>query len=267
MTVRYEKKDGIGYFIIDNGKVNVFTPMMHKELYFHLREFELDADVRVGILMGADGRAFSAGADLKNNFRPERTREQELDAYLFLHQNEGEQPSRPGWEEDIMRLRRFKPIIGAVSGYCIGQGVVYLLRLTCIRIAGQSAKFGLPEVAYGYAGMSAGMQLAQHIPYCEAAMLLLTGDYIDAEEARRIHLINRVVPDNKVLETAEEVAAKVAKMPPNAVRVEMEALDMGFNLPWETAVQQGQNLYRLHRLSFEGASGQQNWRDKTGTKG
>jgi enoyl-CoA hydratase/carnithine racemase len=223
---------------------------MHKELYFHLKEFELDPELRVGIIMGAGGRSFSAGADLKNTHRPSRTRQEELEAYLFLHRGEGETPSRPGWEEDVVRMHRFKPIIGAVAGYCLGQGIVYLLHLTCIRIAARGAKFSLPELAYGYAGIAASTQLAQHIPYNEAAYLLLTGEHIDAEEARRIHLVNRVVDDDRLLAEAEAIARKIAKLPPSAVRVEMEALDMGFNLPREAAVAQGRNLYRLHLLSY-----------------
>ncbi len=251
MTLRYEKKNGIAYFIIDNGKVNVFNPQMHKDLYHAIRDFELDRSVRAGIMMGADGRSFSAGADLKNGFRPERTREQELDAYLFLHEGEGEEPSRPGWEEDIIRHKRMKPIIGAINGWCLGQGFIYLLALTDIRVAATDAKFGLPELSYGFAGVSATTQLARHLPYAVAAKIVLTGEHLDAEEARRIHLVNTVVPASEVVKEAERLVGLIALSPPNAVRVEMEALQIGFNQPRDESIQHGRNLYRLHLLSAE----------------
>jgi E-phenylitaconyl-CoA hydratase len=252
MTLRYEKSDGIGRFTIDNGKVNVFTPMMHKALYFALKEFEIDPDVRVGIITGADGRSFSAGADLKKSYRPPRTRQQELEATLFLHQNEGAEPSRPGWDVDVMRLRRYKPIVAAVSKYCLGQGIVYMMLHSDIRIAADDAVFGLPEIAYGFAGLTATTQLARHIPYIEAAYLSLTGDSIDAHEAYRIHLVNRDEPAADLMATAESVAKKIAQHPPTAVRVEMEALQMGMDLSRTDAQQHGHNLSRMHRFGYEG---------------
>jgi E-phenylitaconyl-CoA hydratase len=251
VTLRYEKKNDLAYFIIDNGKVNVFTPAVHKEFYHRLKEFESDPDVRAGIFMGADGRSFSAGEDVKNRHRPPRTRQQELEAYLFPHQNEGETPTRPGWDLDAMRHRRYKPIVAAVNGYCLGQGLVYLLLHSDIRICAEDAVFGLPEIAFGAAGMSAVTRLARHIPYTAAAWMALTGEFVDAQEAYRIHLVNRVVPAVDVLAAAEAVALKIARHPPTAVRVEMEALEMGADMSRDDAAHHGQNLYRLHRLSFE----------------
>ncbi len=254
MTLRYEARDGIGWFAIDNGKVNVFTPAMHKTFYAALKKFEIDREVRVGIIHGVGGRAFSAGADLKNNYRPPRTRQQELEAVLFLHQDEGEEPTRPGWEEDVKRHRRYKPIIAAVSGYCLGQGLEYMLLHSDIRIAADDAVFGLPEVAYGFAGISGTTRLARHIPPIEAAWLALTGDSIDAAEAYRIHLVNRVVPVADLLKEAEAVAKKIAQHPPTAVRVEMEALQLGMDLSQADAVQHTHNLSRMHRFGYEGPS-------------
>lgn len=252
--MRYEKRDGIGWFTIGNGKVNVFTPAMHKAFYFALKEFEIDPEVRVGILTGAEGRFFSAGADIKNSHRPPRTRHQKLEATLFLHQNEGEQPPRPGWEEDVMRHRRYKPIVAAVDGYCLGQGGVYLLLHTDIRIAAETAIFGLPEIAYGFAGLTATTRIARHIPYTEAAWLALTGDQIDGQEAYRIHLINKVVPEAALLDEVVAVARKIARHPPTAVRVEMEALQMGLDLSRADALQHGYNLSKMHRFGYEGPS-------------
>jgi E-phenylitaconyl-CoA hydratase len=251
MTLRYEKRNGLAYFIIDNGKVNAFTPQMHKDFYLSLKEFEIDADVRVGILTSSDGKPFSAGDDLRNRNEPPRSPQQELEAYLFLHQNESE-PSRPGWDLDVLTLRRFKPIIAAVQGYCIGKGLIYTLQHSDIRIASEDAKFALPEIAYGMAGASGTTRLAQQIPLTAAAWLALTGEFMDAAEALRVHLVNRVVPREKLLVEAERVAELIARHPAIAVRVEMEALENGLELARMDAVRHTQNLYRLQRLGYQG---------------
>lgn len=252
MGLVYEKRDGIAHFIIDNGKMNVITPQIHKDFYHRMKEFEIDAEARVGILYGAGGRSFSAGDDIKNKYRPPRTRQQEIEAALFLHQGEGDTPSRPGWEEDVYRHRRYKPIIGAVSGYCIGAGLAYLLLHTDIRIADETAKFGLPELGFGAAGLSATTRLGRNLPPAAAAWLALTGEFIAAEEARRVHLINEVVAADHLLARAEAVARLIARHPPTSVRVEMEAFEIGMEMSRYDAAHHGQNLYRLHRLNYEG---------------
>jgi len=252
MALRYEKRDGIGHFIIDNGRMNTFTPHMHKDFYRYLREFEVDPEVRVGILEGAEGRHFSAGDDLKERNEPPRSRQEELEAYLFLHQGEGEEPSRPGWDLDVLLHRRCKPIIAAIHGWCVGKGLIYVLQHSDIRIASEEARFGLPEIAYGMAGASGTTRLAQQLPLTAAAWLALTGEFIDAAEALRIHLVNRVVPAAALYAEAERAAQLIARHPPIAVRVEMEALENGRELTREAAVRHTQNLYRLQRMGYEG---------------
>ncbi len=252
MSLRYEKRNGIAYFIFDNGKVNALTPQMHKDFYLRLREFEIDAEARVGILTSHPGKPFSAGDDLKNRNEPQRSRQQELEAYLFLHQAEGETPSRPGWDLDVLQHRRCKPIIAAIHGYCLGKGLIYVLQHTDIRIASEDAKFGLPEIAYGMGGASGTTRLARHIPRVEAAWLALTGEFIDAQEALRIHLVNRVVPVAELMAAAERAAALIARHPAIAVRVEMEALEDGLELNRQDAVRHTQNLYRLQRMGYAG---------------
>jgi E-phenylitaconyl-CoA hydratase len=251
VALHYEKREGIAYFTIDNGKVNAFTPQMHKQFYEHLRAFDIDAEARVGILAGSGGKPFSAGDDLKHRPEGERSPQQELEAYLFLHQGE-ESPSRPGWDIDVLLHRRTKPIIAAIDGYCLGKGLIYVLQHTDIRIASDKATFGLPEIAYGMAGASGTTRLAQQIPLTAAAWLALTGEFIDAAEALRVHLINKVVPRDKLLDEAKRVAALIMRHPPIAVRVEMEALENGLELGRAAAVRHTQNLYRLQRLGYEG---------------
>jgi enoyl-CoA hydratase/carnithine racemase len=118
MPVTYERRGRVALLTIDNGPLGVFTPLMHRELHGHLKAFLVDPEVRVGVLTGRPGASFCAGDDIKLEL-PERTRQQELEGYLFLHQNEGDSPHRPGWDVDVMKLERYKPIVAAVDGYCL----------------------------------------------------------------------------------------------------------------------------------------------------
>ena len=134
MTLQYAKRNQIAHFIIDSGKNNVLVPEFHKEFFHRLKEFELDPTIKVGLFYGAEGRCFSVGDDLKSTHKPQRTRLQELEAYLFLHQGE-EKPQRPGWEHDVLALRRNKPIVSAVEGYCLGAAFLFCLAHSDVRVA------------------------------------------------------------------------------------------------------------------------------------
>lgn len=252
MAITYEVRDSIAHFTIDNGKMNPFTPTMHKQFYHHLKHFEIDRDARAGIISAPPGRHFSVGDDLKNRPPGKRTAQEELEAYLFLHHNEGDVPSRPGWDIDVLYHRRTKPIVAAIDGYCLGKGLIYVLLHSDIRISSDGARYGLPEIAYGMAGASGSTRLARRLAYVDAAWLALTGEIIDAEEACRMRLVNRVVPQAELSAAAEHAARLIARHPEIALRVEMEALAIGADLGRTEAVQHTQNLYRLQRLGYAG---------------
>jgi enoyl-CoA hydratase/carnithine racemase len=252
VAIRYEVREGIAYFTIDNGKMNPFTPQMHKDFYHQLKAFDIDGSAKVGIISGAPGKPFSVGDDLKNRHAETRTPQQELEAYLFLHRNEDETPSRPGWDIDVLHHRRTKPIVAAIDGYCLGKGLIYTLIHSDIRIASTEARFGLPEINYGMAGASGSTRLARHLATVDAAWLALTGEIIDAAEADRIRLVNRVVPRERLMAEAERAARMIARHPEIAIRVEMETLGYGLDLGRNEAVTQTQNLYRLQRMGYGG---------------
>ncbi len=251
MPVHYDKRGHVGIFTIDHGDLNVLTPTMHRELHHHLQRFLIDADVHVGLLMGRPGGSFCAGDDIKTRL-PERSRQQELEGYLFLHQNEGDTPHRPGWDVDIMKLERYKPIVAAVDGYCLGQGMIYLLHLTDLRVASTRAQFGLPEIAYGMGGGGGMTRLGLQLPHVVAMRLLLTGAFMPAAEALRFNLINEVVEPDHLFDTALALAEQVAAQPPIAVRVEMEAYTRSFDLSREDNLRYAMNLYRLQRMGYQG---------------
>lgn len=251
MPLTYERHGQVAVFTIDNGDLSLLTPTMHRELYAHLKAFLIDPEARVGILTGKPGASFCAGDDIKLQLPP-RGKQEELEGYLFLHQNEGEMPHRPAWDVDVLKLERYKPIIAAVDRYCLGQGMIYLLHLTDLRIASDRARFGLPEIAYGMGGAGGITRLGLQIPHLVAMRMLLTGEFMAAEEAARYHLVNEVVPHEELFARAMALAEKVAAQPPVAVRVEMEAYYRSFDLSRDDNLRYALNLYRLQRIGYEG---------------
>jgi enoyl-CoA hydratase/carnithine racemase len=255
VPIQFTRDQAIATITIDNGRLNVLTPALHKQLFGILTGYLADPTLHVAILTGRAGGSFCAGDDIKTP-RPPRSKAAELEAHLFPHASEGNTPGYPGWEHDILRLRRMKPIIGAVDHYCLGQGLLYLLELCDLRIATDRAIFGFPEIAYGMGGAGGLTRLARVIPQADAMWLLLTGEKIGAAEALRIHMINRVVAPEALMPTAAAAAAAIAVHPPVAVRVEMEAARRCADLSRDDALHYAENLYRLQRMgdSTDGAA-------------
>lgn len=251
MPVTYQRQGRVAVFTIDNGDLSLLTPTMHRELYEHLQTFLTDPEVHVGVLTGRPGASFCAGDDIKIELPP-RSRQQELEGYLFLHQNEGSQPHRPGWEVDVLKLERYKPIIAAVDRYCLGQGMIYLLHLSDLRVASERAQFGLPEIGYGMGGAGGITRLGLQIPHLVAMRMLLTGEFMPAAQALQYHLVNEVVPTDALMARTMALAEQVAAQPPVAVRVEMEAYYRSFDLSRHENLRYALNLYRLQRLGYEG---------------
>lgn len=249
MPLRYETDGPIAIFTIDNGAVNPTTPAMHKELHAAMTRFLRDPEIRCGILTGAGERAFCAGDDIKSPRRTMTTEEQLAD-HLWPHATEGETPHDFSWSRDVILMERFKPIIGAVNGWCLGMGLIYLLTLTDIRIAATTARFGFPEVAYGMGGAGGSTRLLRQMPPVAAMWMLLTGEPMTAAEAERNFLINRVVEPERLMEEARRIAMGICRHPPAAVRVEMEASYRAQDLSRADAVAFTKHLYRLQRLGL-----------------
>ncbi len=164
-----------------------------------------DDAIRAIILTGT-GRAFCTGSDLKNTFPPE-------EGYARTAF------SGPGDSStsDILKLID-KPVVCAINGYALAGGLE--LALACdIRVAADSAKFGLPEVAIGSIPGAGGTQrLPRIVGLTNAMHLMLTGERIDADEALRIGLISRVFPADGLMAGAQAIAARIAANAPLAVR-------------------------------------------------
>jgi len=162
-----------------------------------------DPAIRVCVLTGAGG-TFCAGADLKAMTRDHPGERGPLDLSVI---------------EPLLKGRRLtKPLIAAVEGFAIAGGTE-ILQACDIRVAGESARFGVSEARWGLFPLGgSAVRLPRQIPYTLACDLLLTGRHITAAEALSFGLIGRVVPDGTALETALEIASTIASNGPVAVR-------------------------------------------------
>jgi len=168
-------------------------------------QVDSDSGIRVCVLTGAGG-AFCAGADLK--------------AMSRSHPGEAAAGSfDPSVIEPLLKGRRLtKPLIAAVEGPAVAGGTE-ILQATDIRVAGQSARFGVSEARWGLFPLGgSAVRLPRQIPYTVAADLLLTGRHISAAQALEIGLIGHVVPDGQALAKALEIADQIAANGPVAVR-------------------------------------------------
>jgi len=167
-------------------------------------QVDQDPDIRAAILTGAGG-AFCAGADLK--------------AMTSSHPSESAKSMDLSVIESLLKGRRLtKPLIAAVEGPAIAGGTE-ILQATDIRIAGESAKFGVSEPRWGLFPLGgSAVRLVRQLPYTIAADLLLTGRHISAPEAKEIGLIGHVVPDGTALDKALEIADQIAANGPLAVQ-------------------------------------------------
>ncbi len=170
-----------------------------------LQEADQDTDVRAVVLTGAGTKAFCAGADLKAMTRGERIIP------------EGEPWTTWGLAGFVGQYVGV-PTICAVNGAALGGGMEIALAADLV-IASETAIFGLPEVKRGLvAGAGGAFRVAQQLPQRVAMKLLLTGDPISAAEAKEINLVNEVVPQDQVLDTAISLAEQIAANAPLSVR-------------------------------------------------
>jgi enoyl-CoA hydratase len=181
-----------------------------------LKELKTDAMVQVVVLTGSGPKAFVAGADIAfmRDLTPLAARE-----FAFLGQEVTNAIEHLG-----------KPVIAAVNGFALGGGCE--LAIACdMRVASENAKFGQPEVNLGVIPGFAGTQrLPRIIGRGRASELIFTGDIIDAQEAYRIGLVNRVVPQDQLLPACRAIAAKIISKGPVAVRLSKEAIVNGMEM-------------------------------------
>jgi len=208
MAVRFERQGHVATLTLDRPqKLNAMDREMYAEISERLREIDADDEIWVGIVTGAGDRAFTAGADLVSMHAPGR---------------DGTAPWRPVRPDRFdLGLEVAKPLIAAVNGYCLAGGLE--LALVCdIRVESETAQFGTPEVKWNLLHGYGAQLLPGIVGMSNALHLLLTGRFIDAREALRIGLVQEVVPADRVLARARELAEQICANAPMAVRMTKE---------------------------------------------
>ena len=219
-NVRIETKDGLLIVTIDRPKVlNALNAQTVEEIGEAFQKARDDESVKAVIVTGGGEKAFVAGADIN-----------ELAKKTPIT---GKTTSERG-QEVLSFIERFpKPVIAAINGFALGGGCE--LALAChIRIASDKAQIGLPEVTLGIIpGYGGTQRMARLLGKGKALELICTGDRIPAAEAERIGLVNRVVPADQLMATAEEMARKIMSRGPLAIRAAIEAVMRGSEMPFE----------------------------------
>lgn len=208
-------------------KLNALSPELLSQGQEVLRRIAADAEVASVIVRG-EGRAFCAGADLAA--MSELTPMQALDRF-----------AGGGFWSDLENLPQ--PTIAAIHGFCFGGGCE--LALACdFRLAADNAQFGQPEIKVGLIPGAGGTQrLPRLVGMTKAKEMVLLGEPIDAQEAHRVGLVNRVVPADQLEEEAGRWAEKLARLPPRSVRMAKAVMNRGRDLDLPTALE-------LERLGF-----------------
>jgi enoyl-CoA hydratase len=214
--------DGIAVITINRAdKLNALNAATFRRLDDVLREVYGDAAIRAVIVTGAGEKAFVAGADIAELSR--------------IGPVDGVQVSRAGQATFRFLERMPKPVIAAVNGFALGGGLE--LALAChVRIASSRAKFGLPEVKLGIIpGYGGTIRLTRLVGRGRALELILTGDMIDAAEAYRIGLVNRVEAPDALLAAAQVMARKMIANGPVAIALALESVDRGMSTTLDDA--------------------------------
>jgi len=235
--------------------MNAMDPDTYKQLSDAWIEVRDNPEIWVAVITGANNperppekQAFTAGADLK------KTIPQSSELWHFWQTQEDQILNRG--------LEVWKPVIAAVNGFCLAGGMT-LLFATDIRIASEHATFGISEVKRGILPGNGGTQRAVHqLPYPLAMELLLIGDALNAQDALKYGLVNRVVPHDQLLPATMQIAEKLAANPPLAVRAIKELAIRSQHLPLYDGLRLEQAIQSVLRQSEDAREGPRAFAEK-----
>jgi enoyl-CoA hydratase/carnithine racemase len=226
--VRLEVEDGVGTIRVDRPKMNALNAQVQEEIRDAATEASTRDDVRAVILYGGE-RVFAAGADIKEmadlSYTDMVARSARLQASFTA----------------VAKIP--KPVVAAVTGYALGGGCELAL-CADIRIAGQGATLGQPEVLLGIIPGAGGTQrLTRLVGPAKAKDIIFTGRFVKADEALQIGLVDQVVPDEDVYTTAHSWAKQFSSAAAFALRAAKESVDRGLEVDLETGLE-------IERLQF-----------------
>lgn len=230
--IKLERRAPIAVVTVNRpDKLNALNAATVNEVRRAFEELRTDNEIRGIIMTGEGQKAFIAGADIG-----------ELSQMTPLT---GIDVSRAG--QDTLRLIETmpKPVVAAVNGFALGGGLEFAMACH-IRIASDNAKLGLPEVKLGIIpGYGGTIRLPRLVGRGRALELMLAGEMIDAQEAYRIGLVNRVVAQSELMTTAEALLNKIVANGPVAVAMAIQAVDNAYHATTEDAQRLEANMFGL----------------------
>ncbi len=250
--LRFERDGAVAVVTMDRPEAkNALSLAMLVGMADAWEEIDSDDSIRCAVLTGAGG-TFCAGMDLKSMSGPGAEAYQDrLQADPDLH-----------WKALLRHYQLRKPLVAAVEGWAVAGGTE-ILQATDIRIAGESARFGIFEAARGLFPLGGStVRLCRQIPYTVAMDMLLTGREVAAEEALRVGLIGRVVPDGTALDAALEVAATISANAPLSVEAIKRSVRAADGLPEAEALKLELEIGMPIFATADAAEGQRAFREK-----
>ncbi len=247
-NILVEKKNNVVILTFNRPAVlNALDSNVLKELDKALDEIKEDQETYVAIITG-QGKAFVAGADISEmkDKTPEEARKfAELGLSVFR-------------KIELME----KPIIAAVNGFALGGGCE--LAMSCdIRIASEKAKFGQPEVGLGIIPGFAGTQrLSRIVGMAKAKELIFTADLINASEAERLGLVNKVTPENDLMNEALVLAGKISSKAQSAIKYAKTSINRGIESDIETGMMVEKDLFGLCFATYDQKEGMEAFLEK-----
>jgi E-phenylitaconyl-CoA hydratase len=240
-TVLYDHLDHVVTITYNRPKVmNAINGAMRRDLNAAFARFRDDPEAWVAIVTGA-GRAFCAGADLRDG--------------------SGSTGEFPGsfWEKPTVNSFEsgweiYKPVIAAVNGHCLGYGLTLATWCDFV-LASDRASFGYPEAAIGVPAIVGAIRLPQRIAWADAMEMLMTGERVDADKAKEIGLVWRVVPHDDLMDAARELAGRLMKGAPLAQRAMKEMAMRAPHLTSSESIRMGEAMRIVANSSADSHEG------------
>jgi cyclohexa-1,5-dienecarbonyl-CoA hydratase len=234
-NIIYDSADGVAKIIINRPPLNILNTETIGELISALKAAHSDKNISVVVIAGAGDRAFSAGVDIKDHL-PDK-----IDATLELFH-----------KMFHLLVDVNKPTVAVVNGLALGGGCELALASDII-IASEKSQFGQPEISVGAIPTVATVLLPKLIGRKKAFELIFTGDIINAQEAKEIGLVNRVVSADKLAEAADELARKLKEKSPIVLKLVRKAVYQGLDREFKKALDGVTSIYLNELMKTEDA--------------
>ncbi|HEX2463992.1 MAG TPA: enoyl-CoA hydratase-related protein [Thermoanaerobaculia bacterium] len=246
-TVLYQRAGHVATITYNRPQaMNAVNAELRADLNAAWVRFRDDDEAWVAIVTGA-GRAFCAGADLRQG-----------GAGDAVDHSFWEIPGLTSLENGI---EIWKPIIAAVNGYALGFGLTLVVACDFV-IASERAEFGFPEVLLGVPTIQGAVRMPRFVRWQAAMELLLTGERVDAETAREMGLVRKVVPHDRLMDEARALAERLCRAAPLAVRATKEVAKRGLGMPFADAIRFGETMRRVAGATEDAQEGLEAARQK-----